>query len=206
MELGSHERKRWDGNPCLLSPLVDDLTSPSTRPELPFCPPKRCASEETGSFNWWGILRVKKDIFHGSDERHSLKPFFVVSFLKKPKNSPQNGCPNKRVSSGSTQILWNYHLDAKKKHGTFPTSNGGMQKGSSVGMCTHCIHVFAHLALICMLSRCLGTKFPHRSSGGSLLRVSCWLGYKSLQRNEGFFFRISGWVGFFCLFNDSGPC
>ncbi len=27
-----------------------------------------------------------------------------------------------------------------------------------------------------MLSRCLSTKFMHRSSGGSLLRVRCWLG------------------------------
>ncbi len=38
------------------------------------------------------------------------------------------------------------------------------------------MHVFAHLAPICMLSRCLLTKFLHRSSVGSLLRVHCWLG------------------------------
>ncbi len=41
---------------------------------------------------------------------------------------------------------------------------------------THCIHIIARLVLICMLSRCLVTKFLHLSSVGSLLRVRCWLG------------------------------
>ncbi len=40
----------------------------------------------------------------------------------------------------------------------FPTSNGGMQNGSSVGTCTRCTHVFACLAPTGMLSRCLSTK------------------------------------------------
>ncbi len=35
---------------------------------------------------------------------------------------------------------------------------------------------FARLAPICMLRRCLLTKFLVRSSVGSLLRVRCWLG------------------------------
>ncbi len=43
-----------------------------------------------------------------------------------------------------------------------------------------CVHVaymvFARLAPTCMLSWCLLTKFLHRSSGGNLLRVRCWLG------------------------------
>ncbi len=42
---------------------------------------------------------------------------------------------------------------------------------------TRCIHVFAHLAPICMLSRCLLTKLVHRSSVGSLLRVHLLVGY-----------------------------
>ncbi len=58
----------------------------------------------------------------------------------------------------------------------YPTTNGGMQNGSSVGKFTHCMHVFARFAPICMLSLCLLTKFLHRSSVGSLLRVRCWLG------------------------------
>ncbi len=41
----------------------------------------------------------------------------------------------------------------------------------------HVAHTFfARLVPICLLSRCLLTKFLHRSSGGSLLRVRCWLG------------------------------
>ncbi len=40
---------------------------------------------------------------------------------------------------------------------------------------TRCMRVFARLAPICVLSRCLVTKFLHRSSLGSLLRVRCWL-------------------------------
>ncbi len=58
----------------------------------------------------------------------------------------------------------------------YPTTNGGMQNVSSVGICIHCTHVFARLAPICMLSWCLLTKFLHWSSVRSLLRVRCWLG------------------------------
>ena len=52
-----------------------------------------------------------------------------------------------------------------------PTTNGGMQNGSSVGICTRCLHVFCTFGAICMLSQCSLTKFLHRSSVGSLLRV-----------------------------------
>ncbi len=44
---------------------------------------------------------------------------------------------------------------------TNPTTNGGMQNGSSVGICARCTHIFARLAPICMLSRCLATKSRH---------------------------------------------
>ncbi len=46
-----------------------------------------------------------------------------------------------------------------------------MQNGSSVAICARCIHVFACLAPMRMLSRCLSTKFLHRRSVGSLLSV-----------------------------------
>ncbi len=59
----------------------------------------------------------------------------------------------------------------EKEEKKSPTSNGAMQNGSSAGICMHCIHVFARLAQIFMLSRCLLTKLLHRSSVGSLLRV-----------------------------------
>ena len=78
---------------------------------------------------------------------------------------------------------------AKKEHDPFivlvnffrryPITNSGMQNGSSVGICTHCIHGFACLAPICMLIRCLLKKILHRSSVRSLLRVRYCLGTSS---------------------------
>ncbi len=50
--------------------------------------------------------------------------------------------------------------------------------GSSVGICTRCVHVFfARFAgrFVCSVCACQ-QKLLHRSSGGSLLRVRCWLG------------------------------
>ncbi len=64
----------------------------------------------------------------------------------------------------------------------YPTTNGGMQNGSSVEICTHCTHVFARSSQICMLSRCLLKKFLHRSSGGTLIRVRCLLGKKERKK------------------------
>ena len=42
---------------------------------------------------------------------------------------------NERRRRRSTGEPWNI----------FPTTNGGMRNGSSVGICTRCMHVFAHL-------------------------------------------------------------
>ncbi len=66
----------------------------------------------------------------------------------------------------------------KKKKEATPTSNSGVLNGSLVGTCTRCTHVFVHVFVpICMLSRCLQTKFQHRGSRGSLSRARCcWLG------------------------------
>ena len=55
---------------------------------------------------------------------------------------------------------------------------------------THCLHVFAHFALICMLSQSLLTKFLHRSSVRSLLRMRCWLGRGSTKLKN---FWSDGW-------------
>ncbi len=83
----------------------------------------------------------------------------------------------------------------------FPTTNGGMQNGSSVGLYTHCIHVFACLAQICTVwsvSACLLTRFLHRSSVGSLLRVRCWLGSSCRSRersNQPTTSSFSWWIG-----------
>ena len=77
----------------------------------------------------------------------------------------------------TTQTLLSTHPLKSK---SYPTTNGGMQNGSSVKTCTNCTHVFARLAPICMLGWCLFTKFLHWTSVGSLLRVRCWLGITPL--------------------------
>ncbi len=43
----------------------------------------------------------------------------------------------------------------------------------------HTVHIFARLAHICMLSRCLVTTFLHRSSGGSLFKSALLVGHVS---------------------------
>ncbi len=82
----------------------------------------------------------------------------------------------------------------QKKY-TYPTASGGMQNGSSVGICTHCTHVLHVWRQFCTLSRCLLTKFLHRSSVGILWRVRCWLGiivcWSSEGMSEFFFWRFS---------------
>ncbi len=58
-----------------------------------------------------------------------------------------------------------------------PTTNGGMQNGSSGGMHARCIHVLARFGTDLHAQSVLSSKkFRHRSSVGSLLRVHCWLG------------------------------
>ena len=58
-----------------------------------------------------------------------------------------------------------------------PTTNSGMQNGSSVEIHARCIHVFLHFwhQFECSVGD-YRQKFLHRSSRGSLLRVRCWLG------------------------------
>ena len=59
-----------------------------------------------------------------------------------------------------------------------PTSKGGMQNGSSVGIPTRCARVFARLGarFACSVDD-YQQKFLRRSSEGSLLRLHCWLGW-----------------------------
>ncbi len=52
-----------------------------------------------------------------------------------------------------------------------------MKNGSSVGIYTHFIHVFARLAPICMLSRCLSTKFLHRNSCRKFIKSALVVGW-----------------------------
>ncbi len=68
---------------------------------------------------------------------------------------------SRRYSSCCLAKYWHGNTNSSSKF-CYPTTNGGMQSGSSVGMCTQTCS---------MLSRCLLTKFLHRSSVGSLLSV-----------------------------------
>ncbi len=54
--------------------------------------------------------------------------------------------------------FWLYQTGILASRNCCPTTNSGMQNKSSVGIYTDCIHAFAHLAPICMLSQCLAKK------------------------------------------------
>ncbi len=73
-------------------------------------------------------------------------------------------------------------------------SNGGMQNGSSVRMCTRCIHVFLHVRCRrVMLSRCLSTKFLHSELSQKFIKSVLLVGYVCVwERERGCQLRI--WV------------
>ncbi len=72
----------------------------------------------------------------------------------------------------------------ERRGGECPTSNGGMQNGSSVGTCPRCIHVFARLALMCMLSRCLGTKISASEIRRNFTKNALLVGWRVKKRPE----------------------
>ncbi len=90
---------------------------------------------------------------------HSIFFFSIKHFLKV--------CVEKKISRHFSSGFFPPH----------PTSNGGMQNGSSVEIYVRIPHTFlARVAPTWMLRRCSSTKFLRRSSVGSLLRVRCRLG------------------------------
>ncbi len=59
----------------------------------------------------------------------------------------------------------------------YPTTNGGAQKGSSVGICTRCIHVFfACLAPICHAQSVLVDKVSASELSRKLIRSALLVG------------------------------
>ena len=70
-----------------------------------------------------------------------------------------------------------YNRRCPRKRESFPTTNGGMQNGSSVEICARCIHVFAHLAPIYMLSRCLLTKISASELSRKFIKSALLAGY-----------------------------
>ncbi len=77
----------------------------------------------------------------------------------------------RRKESTTTHV--NTHL---RVFSYYPTSNGGMQNGSSVGICTRCVHVFARLAPICVLSRCLFNKISASELSRKVIKSALLVG------------------------------
>ena len=107
-----------------------------------------------------------------------------------------------------------------KQRTPVPTSNGGMQNESSVGICTRRMHVFARLAPICMPSRCLVTKISASELSQKFVKCAllglCIVGmavilletlsscYRSLNRRL-FLFLLSCWFPFLSIPSSPSP-
>ena len=89
-------------------------------------------------------------------------PALLWWHFRKKKNT-NKGEPLRRWDEKRREFSLPLLPSVAKKKGN-PTTNGGMQIGSPVEMCTHCLRVFWTLcARFCMLSQCLRTKFPSES-------------------------------------------
>ncbi len=64
-----------------------------------------------------------------------------------------------------------------------PTTNNGMQIGSSVGIRTRCVHVIACLAPTCVPSRCLSTKTPASELCRKFIKSALLVGWQVLLNN-----------------------
>ena len=73
------------------------------------------------------------------------------------KKEQTKGIPDQHAARNTEHMVTPYgRCSARWQNPNLcPTTNGGIQNGSSVGIQTHCIHVIAPLAAIWMLSRCL---------------------------------------------------
>ena len=61
---------------------------------------------------------------------------------------------------------------------SFPTTNGGVQNGRSVGTCTRCTHVFCTFwQRICMLSRCSVTKISASELRRKFIKSALLVGF-----------------------------
>ena len=75
--------------------------------------------------------------------------------------------------------LYALEMGRKAERKCRPNHQRGMQNGSSIGVCTRCIHIFARLETdLHAQSVLVRQSFLHRSSVRSLLRVRCWLGWR----------------------------
>ena len=119
------------------------------------------------------VISSKKKEKSRTQRRKTARAVYILSFPS-PSIPKQEQTLFKDLGGGiikDTQSHWRGH----------PTTNSGMQNGSSVGIRPRCVHVFACLVPICVLGRCSLATFLHRSSVGSLWRVRCWLGSSLVQ-------------------------
>ncbi len=149
-------RERWRRSSRKVSrlSLSGNIRSIITHKVLFF--PRRPPSEEEGKKSWKFPRRPHFPILFSLQKEVGWKGIMRLSFMLPLTHQKSTkicgGCP------------------------TQPQTVVCKLNRSSVGIYKRCIHVFARLAPICKLSRCLLTKFLHRSSVRSLLRVRCWLG------------------------------
>ncbi len=137
--------------------LMDGITTTITRQEEAVKP--RCSRQERRRRKWRRQRRRPRRRIRRERER------------KGEKKSLQNRnlhFPAWREGGGGTRSLWKVIATTQP-----PTVACKMES-----QLEH-VHVFARLAPTWVLSRCLVTKFLLRSSVGSLLRVSCWLGRRT---------------------------
>ena len=66
----------------------------------------------------------------------------------------------------------------------YPTTNAGMQNGSSVGICTCCIHIFARLASTCMLSPVRINKISASELSRKFIKGALLVGYKHKRKKK----------------------
>ncbi len=112
------------------------------------------------------------------------------------RRKEKKSCPEDRpsfqtflFSSPALQLKWRLKVVALPCNGQYYPNH--QRWYAKMGAQSEYVHVaytfFAHLAPTCMLGRWLTTKFLHRSSGGSLLRVCCWLGHNWGSKKKLFF-------------------
>ena len=131
-------------------------------------------------------LNIGQFHFHRLRKNNNIK--------KKPRFFPLCFSPHWRCVKEKKPLFLPHHLpclpflgpEARDDARAQPTNAVACKNGSSVGIRTRCVHGFfcEFGDDFCMLSRCLVTKFLHRSSGESPLRVRCWLGGVHNARGE----------------------
>ncbi len=128
------------------------------------------------------VHALKKSFFLLQSDSHnsSFHVFFQTCTVQ-----AGGGKSKKKVSTHSLNhpsfllIRILFFLLVPSPHHPYPTTNGGMQNGSSVGIYTHFIHVFFTFGADLYVQSVLINKIPASELSRSLLSVRCWLGTRN---------------------------